>query len=80
MNAAHEEKTHRFEVDARGLSCPQPVLETKKALTGRTSGEGTVLVDTVTSLENVSRFARSQGWQVTWAESADGGFRVLLSK
>jgi TusA-related sulfurtransferase len=80
MNAAHEGSAQRFEVDARGLSCPQPVLETKKALTGRTSGEGTILVDTVTSRENVSRFARSQGWQVTWAESTDGGFRVLLSK
>lgn len=80
MSATHEDKTSRFEVDARGLSCPQPVLETKKALAGRTSGEGTILVDTVTSRENVSRFARSQGWQVTWVENSDGGFRVLLSK
>ncbi|WP_300524500.1 sulfurtransferase TusA family protein [Aminiphilus sp.] len=80
MNTAHKESAHRFEVDARGLSCPQPVLETRKALTGRTAGEGTILVDTVTSRENVSRFARSQGWDVSWEESDDGGFRVLLSK
>ncbi|MFH0812171.1 MAG: sulfurtransferase TusA family protein [Pseudomonadota bacterium] len=26
------------EVDARGLSCPQPVLQTKKALEEMTSG------------------------------------------
>jgi tRNA 2-thiouridine synthesizing protein A len=80
MNTAHEESARRFEVDARGLSCPQPVLETRKALTGRAAGEGTILVDTVTSRENVSRFARNQGWNVSWEESADGGFRVLLSK
>lgn len=80
MNTAHEGSAHRFEIDARGLSCPQPVLETRKALTGRAAGEGTILVDTVTSRENVSRFARSQGWNVSWEESTDGGFRVLLSK
>ena len=43
-------------IDARGLSCPEPVIRTKNALV---SGEKayTVMVDNVTAKENVSRFA-----------------------
>ena len=44
-------------VNASGLSCPQPVLMTKKALSNLTSGHVEVLVDTATSRNNVSRFA-----------------------
>lgn len=49
-------------VDARGLSCPEPVIRTKNALT---SGEKayTVMVDNVTARENVSRFAMHQGYR-----------------
>ena len=41
-------------IDARGLSCPEPVIRTKNALV---SGEKayTVMVDNVTAKENVSR-------------------------
>ena len=40
-------------IDARGLSCPEPVIRTKNALA---SGEKayTVMVDNVTAKENVS--------------------------
>ena len=50
-------------IDARGLSCPEPVIRTKNALA---SGEKayTVMVDNVTAKENVSRFALHQGYQV----------------
>lgn len=43
-------------VDARGLSCPEPVIQTKNAMV---SGEAAyeVLVDNVVAKENVSRFA-----------------------
>ncbi|MDD4750946.1 MAG: sulfurtransferase TusA family protein, partial [Synergistaceae bacterium] len=43
-------------VDARGLSCPQPIVETKKVLDKLSGGRVEVLVDTVTSRENVLRF------------------------
>ena len=46
-------------VDARGCSCPQPVLMTKKALAKESRLE--VLVDNNTAMNNVSRFAQSQG-------------------
>ena len=48
-------------VDARGLSCPQPVIETKRALDRMSSGTVEILVDTVTSRENVIRFASNAG-------------------
>lgn len=69
-----------FVVDARGLSCPQPVLETKAGLEKATGDTVEVLVDTVTSRENVSRFAKSRGWTPSWEESASGGFKVTLKK
>jgi selenium metabolism protein YedF len=51
-------------VDARGLSCPQPVLETKKAFEESEALQLRVLVDNVTSKENVRRFASNQGCEV----------------
>ena len=41
------------EIDARGLPCPQPVIQTKKALEEIESGQVTVLVDSPESCENV---------------------------
>ena len=67
-------------VDARGLSCPQPVVETKKAMGKQAGGTIEVLVDTVTSRENVSRLARKQGWEVSSEELPDGGFKVTITK
>ncbi len=66
-------------VDARGLSCPEPVIRTKKALGSLGGGRVDILVDTVTARENVSRFARSQGWTAEAAEEEDH-FRVELKK
>ena len=66
-------------VNASGLSCPQPVMETKKALAGLSSGRVEVLVDTATSRDNVARFAENKGWRATKKER-DGGFRVILER
>lgn len=49
-------------VDARGLSCPQPVILVRQALSDKDSGKLTVLVDNPTARDNVSRTARSLGW------------------
>lgn len=65
-------------IDARGLSCPEPVLRTKKAIQGG-GGSYEVLVDNNTAKENVSRFAQSAGYQVE--VSAQGReFRLLLKR
>lgn len=49
-------------IDARGLSCPQPVILTKKALEG--GGSVTTVVDNTAALENVSRLAQGLGYNV----------------
>ena len=67
-------------VDARGFSCPQPVLMTLEEMKKAGSGEIAVLVDTDTSRENVSRAAMSQGWQVKDVQAEGGGFRVKIRK
>jgi len=72
--------TGKILVDARGLSCPQPVLETKSALESAGSGTVEVLVDTVTSRENVLRLAGRLNWKGTWEESEQGGVRLPLER
>ena len=63
------------EIDCRGLACPQPVLNTKDALEAMASGRITVIVDNEAAEGNVTRFARSQGCEVS-AEK-DGSNVVL---
>jgi selenium metabolism protein YedF len=57
-------------VDCRGLSCPQPVIETKQALENVDSV--TIIVDNTTARDNVARFAKSQGGTVAINEKKDG--------
>ena len=66
-------------IDCRGLACPQPVLETKKALEGAGAEEVLVLLDNQSSKENVRRFAESQGHQVIISEEK-GVFEVKIKK
>ena len=51
-------------VDARGLSCPQPVLMAMGKMKAMQKGEMVILVDTQASRENVSRAVQSQGWEI----------------
>ena len=67
-------------VDARGFSCPQPVLMTLDEIRNANKGEIVILVDTDTSKENVSRAATSQGWQVKDVLEEDGGYRITIAK
>lgn len=67
-------------VDAKGLSCPQPVLLTMNEMKKQKKGEIVVLVDTDTSRENVSRAAISQGWIVKSVEQEGTGYRISISK
>jgi tRNA 2-thiouridine synthesizing protein A len=67
-------------VDARGLSCPQPVLMTMEEIKKTGKGEIEVLVDTDTSKENVSRAATSKGWQVQKVAEEGEGYRISIKK
>ncbi|UCE59144.1 MAG: sulfurtransferase TusA family protein [Phycisphaerales bacterium] len=66
-------------VDARGLSCPQPAILTKSALETTDLGEVTVLVDTMTQVQNCARTAENAGWQAEYEEK-EGAFEVRLTK
>jgi selenium metabolism protein YedF len=64
------------EIDSRGLPCPQPVLNTKKALEELTRQDGdnfflTVLVDNEVAKENVTRFAKTNGYQAETEKEKD---------
>ena len=54
-----------YEVDARGLSCPEPVMLTQAALKSHGNDTVKVLVTEPHSKANVEKFARSQGKTVT---------------
>jgi TusA-related sulfurtransferase len=65
-------------VDARGLSCPQPVILAKKAIeAGQFPIQ--VLVETVTSRENVRRMAEKAGYKVAVEQTGDE-FKLTISK
>lgn len=56
-----------------------PVVMVQKALKKETPAELDVLVDNQTAMENVTRFAQNQGYQVSSApEGSD--FRLHLTK
>jgi TusA-related sulfurtransferase len=67
-------------IDARGLSCPQPVLLTMEKLRSLHQGELVVLVDTDISRENVLRAAASLGWQAREVKTEGSEFRLTLEK
>ena len=66
-------------VDARGMKCPAPVIETRKALGAIDSGEIEVLVDSEASRDNVMKMAGSQGCDVRY-EELQGGYAVTITK
>lgn len=65
-------------IDARGLSCPEPVILASQAMK---SGENAyeIKVDNRVSKENVTRYAEHQGYKVSVTE-ADGEFTLEVTK
>jgi len=53
------------EIDARGLACPAPVLQTKAALQKDKPDRLRVVVDNAAAQQNVQRFLESQGFQTS---------------
>ena len=53
------------EIDARGLACPAPVLQTKATLQEENPAAVSVTVDNAASQQNVQRFLESQGFYTT---------------
>ena len=59
------------EIDARGLACPAPVLQTKAALGEEKSSSIRVLIDNVASQQNVQRFLESEGFLTRLEQDGD---------
>jgi len=51
-----------IKVDATGLTCPMPIIKTKKALKGIESGRVEVIIDNETSKENLEKMAKEMGF------------------
>ena len=67
-------------IDARGFSCPQPVMMTLDEISAIDKGEVVVLVDAEAAKENVIRAVASQGWLMTDIQSEDDEYRITISK
>ena len=65
-------------LDCRGLACPQPVIETKKAVEAGNDKDILVIVDNAAARENVSRFARNAGCEVAAAEK-EGNYHLKIT-
>ena len=66
------------EIDARGLACPAPVLQTKAAIENEGLTALRVTVDNAAAMQNVARFLQSRGF-ATETESA-GNDRVVVGR
>jgi tRNA 2-thiouridine synthesizing protein A len=67
-------------VDARGLSCPQPVLLALSKMREMKGGEIEVLVDNEVSKENVSRAASKEGWELAEVREEVEEYHLVLRR
>ena len=66
------------EIDVRGLSCPQPIIQLKKAIdTGEE--EICVIADDAVARDNCVRMAEKNGFDVD-LEEKEGDFRITAIK
>ena len=66
-------------VDARGYSCPMPVVMVQKEVKKNAPATLEVLVDNQCYVENVTRYGMGQGYQVKVTQEGQD-FRLTLSK
>lgn len=65
-------------LDARGLSCPEPVIMIRNAMNSKEAAYE-IIVDNPTSRENVTRYAEHQGYHVTVTEEG-GEYTLSITK
>ena len=66
-------------VDARGLACPLPVVNAKKAVEEmKEDGVLTVLVDNEIAVQNLQRFAQYKGFVSTGEQKAEKEYEVII--
>jgi|SaaInlStandDraft_3_1057020.scaffolds.fasta_scaffold40869_2 tRNA 2-thiouridine synthesizing protein A len=67
-------------IDARGYSCPKPVMMLMKKIKGTEQRECAILVDNETAKENVCRTAEARGWVVKSVNQEDIVYNIVLAK
>lgn len=67
------------EIDCRKLTCPLPVVNTKKALEQAPGENLLVVVDSIVSRDNVRRFVQSQGHEVRIEDRGGGLFYMHIT-
>ena len=66
-------------IDCRGLACPGPVIQVKKAMEELSPGDTLeVKVDSDANLENVRRFVESRGGGVQAGKDGESGFLITI--
>ena len=66
------------EIDFRGFNCPIPVVNTMKAIEKNPGVPLTVLLETETSRDDISRLAEKRGYSVK-VEKVSGDYRLTLT-
>lgn len=67
-------------VDARGLACPLPVVNAKKAAEELSTGDVlTVLVDNEIAVQNLQKFAKQKGFTVAGEKKAEKKYEVTIN-
>ena len=67
-------------IDCRGLACPLPVVNAKKAAEAMNTGDVlTVLVDNEIAVQNLSRFAEHKGFGVSAEKKGDREYAVVMN-
>lgn len=66
-------------IDARGQSCPIPVILVQQEVKKSDPAELQVQVDSMVCVENITRYAASQGYDVTVEESG-GEYTMTLKR
>lgn len=66
-------------IDARGLSCPMPVVMVQNEVKKSSPDELKVQVDSMVCVENITRFANIKKYDVE-VEKQDGEFTLTLKK
>ena len=66
-------------VDCKGMACPLPVVNAKKAAEELKAGDVlTVLVDNEIAVQNLTRFAEHKGYGVSAEKKADKEYAVVM--
>ncbi len=70
-----------FELDARGLNCPLPILKAKKAINGIGDGEVLKIISTDQgSVKDFEAFAKQTGNKLIETAEEDGEYIFLIQK